>query len=568
MTFDELYSNYRGLVDKGNLNTANPMMALYMTGLGTAANQGLVTTDPATGLFTRTPGLDPSGYQFNTSGDMPSVGSAPSNLHISTTPATNPYAAQPLSPQQIQQGGQTANPGQAPTFTGSSPAAPNFGTPAYPQNTGDYQGGGPVQPASGPPISPNFNLPEKSEDAFRYLSNYAVNNPIYGEIFNNANKGLTPEAYSAMRTEATSGLNDRYEQVAQSLRTNLLRHGAIGSSLPPDTGAIINSFGPLQSELANARSKATRDTILADYQARVTNREKAGSTMTSALGTTSQALNGLSGLESESTRNILLASLLGAGTSALTNPEVLKSLGSLLNKIPGIGKLIPDSTKQQLDKLSGIKNFIDPITGGLSQSAMDMLSGLGGIADSAAALGPGVGSGISLTDAAAELAPQITTGAVGGTAPVAGAPYAGAGAVGTIAGFAGLGAMGALAWKATQSHQTADTWVQGAQNPFDDKMEGINQAVTSGQISQNDATIIKTQSIHNYLKSLHDFASESDSPAGINFHRLAVALQALETFTQRYGDPASWGVTIDLAPKSDGSKLSLGGFSTTGVANV
>lgn len=541
MTFEELYSNYRGLVDKGNLNTANPMMALYMSGLGTAANQGLVTTDPATGLFTRTPGLDPSGYQFNASGDMPSVGSTPSNLQVSTTPATNPYAAQPLSPQQIQQGGQTITPtapGQ--TSTGAPPA--NFGTPAYPQNTGDYQGGGPVQPASGPPVAPNFSLPEKSEDAFRYLSNYAVNNPIYGEIFNNANKGLTPEAYSAMRTEATSGLNDRYEQVAKQLRTNLLRQGAMGSSLPPDTGAIINSFGPLQSELANARSKATRDTVLADYNARVTNRTAAGDTMAKALGTSSTAISGLSGLESESTRNILLAALLGAGTSALTNPEILKSLGSLFNKIPGIGNLIPDSTKQQLDKLSGIKGFIDPLTGGLSKGALDMLAGLSDISSSAGALGVGTYTpGMTLPNAAAELAPQVSSTLTGGTS-LASTTSTGSSAMAAIAPFLPVAAAAIPAYftiKANQSHPVADTWVQQRQNPFDAAMIEAN-SIDSANKDQAKQILVR-----DYLGEMYKWASSGGS-SGTDTRLSQVAAQALDTFRERYGEPEQYGVSIEI----------------------
>ena len=93
----------------------------------------------------------------------------------------------------------------------------------------------------------------------------------FGNAIANQNtaQGLSPEALSAMRTQATSGINDQYQSAAQALNSQLLRRGAIGSAqLPGSGGDISRAYQPLDSAMEAAKTKATTDTILADEAAK------------------------------------------------------------------------------------------------------------------------------------------------------------------------------------------------------------------------------------------------------------------------------------------------------------
>lgn len=164
---------------------------------------------------------------------------------------------------------------------------------------------------------------------------------------------------------------------------------------------------------------------------------------------------------------------------------------------------------------------------------------------------PGIpGGDLALQPKAPGLGSQIGKGAVGvglGLAPgLIGGALHGIGA-GTMTGMAGaLGAtgmatlgigtaaaLGALAWKKSQVHPTADIWVQNMQNPFDRSMAAIDQS----QASPEEKKVAKQQNVQNYLSSLQQFEKQGG-------HESIVAKQSANTFRQWYGDPAQYGVQL------------------------
>ena len=100
-------------------------------------------------------------------------------------------------------------------------------------------------------------------------------------------------------------------------------------------------------------------------------------------------------------------------------------------------------------------------------------------------------------------------------------------------GAAGLGVYALI--KASQSHQVADSWVQGVQNPFDKAMgtqfQSAVSAMNSGKMSQTDAiktTMAMADQFHGYQSSLNDFGTQGDKQS-------TIAKQATATFNDQYG---------------------------------
>lgn len=112
------------------------------------------------------------------------------------------------------------------------------------------------------------------------------------------------------------------------------------------------------------------------------------------------------------------------------------------------------------------------------------------------------------------------------------------GGLSAIGGLPTLGAaaavgLGALIWKKSQAHPTADKWVQGAQNPFDASWKAISDSNAPPAEKQS----ALAQSAQNYLTSLVEFAGQGG-------HNAEVARNASRTFRQYYGDPAKYGVNV------------------------
>ena len=108
----------------------------------------------------------------------------------------------------------------------------------------------------------------------------------------NANKaeGLPPDVLSALRSEATSGINRQYEGAAQGLRTDLLRRGAFGGDTPASSGDILRGFGPLSAARADATSAANRNVILANEEMKQRQLER---NQQNALSAAQQMLGGI-----------------------------------------------------------------------------------------------------------------------------------------------------------------------------------------------------------------------------------------------------------------------------------
>lgn len=176
-------------------------------------------------------------------------------------------------------------------------------------------------------------------------------------------------------------------------------------------------------------------------------------------------------------------------------------------------------------------------------------SGLGGGSSSGGGLGSTLGkAGASV---GIGMAPSLIGGALkGGTSTAAlnaagwtadAAPAAGHGVLGAVGGFltnpitigAGAALAAGLIWKHSQAHPTADKWVQGEQNPFDQHWKMLqNSGLPPDQLKQ-----AQTQSAQNYLNTLAQFAQGGG-------HNMEVARNAARTFRQFYGDPMRYGIQL------------------------
>lgn len=171
-------------------------------------------------------------------------------------------------------------------------------------------------------------------------------------------EGLSPEGRSALRLQLNEGIPERFNQAAQSMNTELLRRGADTGQMPGSQGDIVRGFAPLYAARAGEYSKANRDVILQDEQQKLqsllANRQLASQAVgqgtgltgtlgqiynpnadyntglgglnagiggfgagTQGLGVASGLAGGLADLEPTSFRNLLLASLLSAGSNGL-----------------------------------------------------------------------------------------------------------------------------------------------------------------------------------------------------------------------------------------------------------
>lgn len=191
--------------------------------------------------------------------------------------------------------------------------------------------------------------------------------------------------------------------------------------------------------------------------------------------------------------------------------------------------------------------------------ATNALKGLGAAAPAAAsAAAPSMASIASGIDAAAvpDIGAATGVGAAGAAdagaaaadaGAAAGAGAGGAGIMGTLGAlatnpltWAAAGALGAgLLWKQSQVHPTADTWVQGEQNPFDKTWANISDQINQGSLTPQEGKQMQQQNAQQYLTALQQFSQKGSKEA-------IVAKQALATFRQYYGDPAQYGISITL----------------------
>lgn len=344
-------------------------------------------------------------------------------------------------------------------------------------------------PNSGSSAFPSSGSPN---DLFRFLAQYTFNRsqnvpaPVgvdpaalsaIQKFLDNQNtaEGLSPEAMTALQRESTAGLQDRYNTAASSLRTQLLQRGMYGGAVPANPGALLDSFGPLQSSLAQAQSKAGADAILANEQQKqaslLANRQLAANAVgmstnitnsanaanlgaynagTNELNSVLSAVGTMGELEPTSMRNVILASLIGSGSKLLSDPKAMKSIldgikgTSTSAATPAIsaGTNPYDLTPEALSENAGAggapgSQFYNPQTGQIEtvpgNQVQDTPGSIATIAGPVAAAGVGAaGAGLAAGSSAAALTPAVSVvipGVTGAAAAIGGGAAAtGAGA--------------------------------------------------------------------------------------------------------------------------------------------
>lgn len=306
-----------------------------------------------------------------------------------------------------------------------------------------------------------------AEDAIRQLlqTSYDRSNSLFGK-----SDGLSPEALSAFRTEATSGIDSQYQSAAQALNSQLLRRGAVGQgALPSSGGDISRAYQPLYSAMEAAKTKSNRDTILTNETAKRESLYQNNQLAQNALSSAGGFANNLADIEPGSTKQLLLAALLstalgkgspltsGTGTNDSGSHGIIGDLltgggtndtgnfgivGDLLGKIPGAGGgSALDAFTDQAGQAAAAA--APQMAADYGQIAKD-LAGYAAPAAAASFIGPGVAAGIpgattSILGPTGFAAPEI----FGATAASASAPATGiTGALG-LGGGSGLFGLGA-----------------------------------------------------------------------------------------------------------------------------
>lgn len=269
----------------------------------------------------------------------------------------------------------------------------------------------------------------------------------------NTSEGLSPDALSAMRSEATSNIPAQYEAAARALRTQLLQRGAIGSAdMPASEGDIIRNFAPLEQARLEAVSGANRQTIMADEMEKKRtldlNRSRgqdAASQLMQGVGQLADIYNPLpygqlaqnaqtGALNAFGAQNVPISQMLTAGgTLADMEPGSFKNilLASLLSNLGGGGGGILDSILGRGDNDGSLLNTIINIFrgdrkttngGGGGIPGEDPGDGSGGTAGEAGKIPPpvrgtlpAIGALLSTTPAAAAIGAGVGFGTLAAT---------------------------------------------------------------------------------------------------------------------------------------------------------
>jgi hypothetical protein len=403
-----------------------------------------------------------------------------------------------------------------------------------------------------------------AQDAIKALlqTSYDRSNSLFGK-----SEGLSPEALSAFRTEATSGIQNQYDSAARALTSDLLRRGAVGGgSIPSSGGDISRAFQPLYTAREAAKTKAQRDTILADEAAKRESLQQNNALSMTALGTAGNFANTLADIEPASVKNLLLTALLSGATgggggplgSLITGTGTNDTgshgiLGDLLGKIPGVGGSTGNPSTEDILKgiMNGSNDTTPPYAGTptetvgneAARTAPDTAKILSEILGPTAATALGTGIAGAGTIAAGIGTPSII-GQVGTTAAELAPSSGGFGsaAVGLltnpVTAVVAAAVLGAIAWVKSQAHWEANTWTKGYQKPFDDKMAEVqqkaNQLKATGQMTPEVAAQIQSgakEALDKYQQDLDKFYREK----GTNSDQSRVAAQAYQTFLKYYG---------------------------------
>jgi hypothetical protein len=189
----------------------------------------------------------------------------------------------------------------------------------------------------------------------------------------NMQTGLPPEALAALQTQAIDQVPQRFNQVGENMRTELLRRGALGGELPASAGDFVRNLGGLEAQKEQTRAGLLQNTAFENEAARQANRQamftaaglqnqlmgSAGALMnplpwgeaaqgnlqnmlTTLMAQQGTGFRGLdlasnlagtrAGLEQENIWKILLPALIGTAGNNL--PDLIKIFGGIFNPAP------------------------------------------------------------------------------------------------------------------------------------------------------------------------------------------------------------------------------------------
>jgi hypothetical protein len=181
---------------------------------------------------------------------------------------------------------------------------------------------------------------------------------------------------------------------------------------------------------------------------------------------------------------------------------------------------------------------------------MSMLGGAGGIAGAAG--GPGGVAGIGGVPL------KAIAGGLGKGAAALGKGVIGAVGAIPLAGQIALGAAGAFLlgkklFGIGNTHEKADTWVQGNQNQFDQYMGQIGQLEKSGQFTPEQAQQARNNTVQQYMAAAQEFAGKGKD-------QKTVIRQAMDTFRKYYGTPEQYGGSFAMPGRDFNSTMRAMGF--------
>ena len=318
---------------------------------------------------------------------------------------------------------------------------------------------------------------------------------------------------SGLETQGIQNINDAYRNVGTGLNANLTSRG-LGTS---------PMAGNAQTQLQFGRAGSIADWLnqLPEIQ-RQREAEDFGLANTlyaqRPLGTTT------TGTQTGSTTGTTTGTTTNAGTTSGT------TTGTTIEPGPGPVAGAGGSIAEVLGYQTGM--------GLLKVGAPAVAAGLG--------LAGGAAAGIPLGSTAAATAAGSLLPSAASTVPTTigiGAPAAPGG---TILGaflsspitWAAAGALGiGLLVRHAQTHHKADEWVQGVQNPFDQQMNGIQQKVTAGELTADQATELRKAAVNDYANAMRTFSAKGSDQS-------LVVRQAQDTFRRFYGDPGQYGASF------------------------
>lgn len=374
------------------------------------------------------------------------------------------------------------------------------------------------------------------------------------------NEGLSPAVQSALNTQATSGIAQQENDARSRVMTEALRAGDRGSQFLPGANTA-RRFAPIEAATLQARSMARTTAALEGQKFLMQNRQIANNalgqglnaSLTSRGQTLSAATSVLASLtasDMESLKTTLLTSLAsgGIGAAQMLLQEWLQGRGtsvspqdaaSLVQQIAsgGVGASTGAAGSSALQAGLGSFGLVGPALGG----------GTLGATGAFGTIGPAVGGGFLDGTAAATAAASGTGGGVGGALSATGSSIMSAlGTAGSFLttnpiGWAILGGgailtLGKTLFGLGDTHEKADQWVQGVQNPMMGLMQQTGQqfltALDNGTLTPEMAQGFKDL----VLETRDKLKGEADEFASKGGDQQTVIEQYRNTVREVFGD--------------------------------